>query len=270
MPSPSGSAVKLRLQRAGPGARASSAVRVLGRLAGHRRRSTDALDGREVGPGLPLVAPVHDRGGHLADPAQPDRRAHPRHAEAPMTGPRWATTRREHGVERFSRGSGCSTTAGSSPRRGAAPSSADMGADVIRVEKREGGEDRWVQAVDRRRRGRHLPPVQPQQALARPSTRPRPRAPRSPASWWPAPTWSSPTCRRRPCAPAASTTRRLRAGQARHHPGQRHRLRRGRPLQRPDRVRRHRPGDVGRRLPPGPARPADPHGGALRRLRHGA
>ena len=83
---------------------------------------------------------------------------------------------------------------------------ADMGADVIRVEKREGGEDRWVQAVTEAVRA--APSSSATATSGRsPSTPPPRRAPRSPAGWWPAPTWSSPTCRRRRCGPAGSTTR---------------------------------------------------------------
>ena len=123
---------------------------------------------------------------------------------------------------------------------------ADMGADVIRVEKREGGEDRWVQAVtEGGEGGTFLQCNRNKRSLTLDSTTPE----------------------------GAEITRRLVAGadvvvanmpadgmrasgldyetppggQARHHPGQRHRLRRGRPLQRPGRLRRHRPGDVRRR-----------------------
>ena len=133
-------------------------MRVLGRPAIGRRRGRRRRRGRSSR--LPLVAAVHDRRGHLADPAQPHRRAHPRHAEIAASG------RGGSEWNRCSKVSGCSTTGASSRRRGAGPSSADMGADVIRVEKREGGEDRWVQAVTEGGEGGTLPPVQPQQALA--------------------------------------------------------------------------------------------------------
>ena len=69
-----------RLQRAEPGdQRAGGAgCSAAGRSAAC---GTTGVDAAEVGARLPLVAPVHDRGGHLADPAQPHRRADPRDAE---------------------------------------------------------------------------------------------------------------------------------------------------------------------------------------------
>ena len=65
----------------------SSACALLGRPAIGARRPRRRRRRRRRAR-LPLVAPVHDRRGHLADPAQPDRRAHPRHAEGPLTEPR--------------------------------------------------------------------------------------------------------------------------------------------------------------------------------------
>ena len=84
VPSPLGSAVKLGYSELG------QEIAELGmRLLGRRALGAGGPDDRR-GPGrarLPLVVPVHDRGGHLADPAQPHRRADPRHAEGPLTVP---------------------------------------------------------------------------------------------------------------------------------------------------------------------------------------
>ena len=87
---------------------------------------------------------------------------------------------------------------------------ADMGADVLRVEKREGGEDRWVQSVtETGEGGTFLQCNRNKRSLTLDSTTPRAR--RSPAGWWRDQTSSSPTCRRPGCAPAVWTTRRLKA-----------------------------------------------------------
>ena len=83
---------------------------------------------------------------------------------------------------------------------------ADLGADVIRIERRGGGEDRWVAPVGDDGVGRDVPGHEPQQA--RDDARSRlPRGARDrPASSWPPPTWSSPTCRPRCCARSRSTS----------------------------------------------------------------
>ena len=83
---------------------------------------------------------------------------------------------------------------------------ADLGADVIRIERIGGGEDRWVApvgpdgvgamylAMNRNKRAMTLDPAAP-------------RGARSCGSSWPPPTWSSPTCRRTCCgrSPSIST-----------------------------------------------------------------
>ena len=77
LPSPLGSAVKLRYSEL-----SQEFTELLGRCPRPSRdrpwataatSPTTACRAR-----LPLVVAVHDRGGHVADPAQPDRRAHPR------------------------------------------------------------------------------------------------------------------------------------------------------------------------------------------------
>ena len=75
MPAPSGSAVKLRYSELAQEI-ADLTVRTIGRPALAGATAAAARGGAR----LPLVAAVHDRRGHVADPTQPDRRAHPRHA----------------------------------------------------------------------------------------------------------------------------------------------------------------------------------------------
>ena len=85
VPSPLGSAVKLGYSELG------QEIAQLGmRLLGRRALGAGGPDTEEarIGARLPVVVPVHDRRGHLADPAQPGRRADPRHAEGPLT-ERW-------------------------------------------------------------------------------------------------------------------------------------------------------------------------------------
>ena len=67
------------LQRAGPGDRRAGREdrRPARRGPGRLRRHPDLRGG----PPAPELPAVHDRGGNLADPTQPRRRAHPRHAE---------------------------------------------------------------------------------------------------------------------------------------------------------------------------------------------
>ena len=78
LPSPLGSAVKLGYSELGQEI-TKLGMQLLGRRAiGVDGPEADEAEGRAR---LPVVVPVHDRRGHLADPAQPDRRAHPRHAE---------------------------------------------------------------------------------------------------------------------------------------------------------------------------------------------
>ena len=121
----------------------------------------------------------------------------------------------------------------------------------------------------RRRRGRHLPSVQPQQAVTDAGLhhaggrgghssvgraighRDRQHAVEGHAG--------QPLGLRQPSR-----------DQTRHHPGQRHRLRRGWSLQRSDRLRRGGPGDVGGDVPARTSGHADPNGGAAGRLRHRA
>ena len=249
MPSPSGSAVKLQLQRVEPGAQRAGGEDV--GSTGHRRRAHVRRRRGRGGQGLPLVAAVHDRGGHLADPAQPHRRADPRDAEIAMTrllrpGSTVLGGIRVLDYGRFIAAPWCSAIL------------ADMGADVIRVEKREGGEDRWVQSVtEGGEGGTFLQCNRNKRSLTLDSTTPE----------------GAEITRRlvagadvvianMPVEGHAGQRARLReppGGQAGHHPRQRDRLRRRRPLQRQDRLRRHRPGDVRRHVPPGSARPADPH-----------
>ena len=82
---------------------------------------------------------------------------------------------------------------------------ADMGADVVRVEKREGGEDRWVQSVtDLGEGGTFLQCNRNKRSLTLDSTRRKAR--RSPENWWRSPTSSWLICPRQECAPADLTT----------------------------------------------------------------
>ena len=97
-----GRAHRARRRRSAPrssSATASSARRspssrcALDRPADHRPAESDGVATARGRARVPVVAAVHDRRGHLADPAQPDRRAHPRPAEgALMT--RWTLRRR--------------------------------------------------------------------------------------------------------------------------------------------------------------------------------
>ena len=137
----------------------------------------------------------------------------------------------------------------------------------LRVEKREGGEDHWV-PIGHRRSGEAAPSAMQshQRSLDTDST--RPGAPRSPAGCRP----PDIVVANMPAAGNAGqpgwTTRPLRAVKAGHHPGVGQRIRRGGPLQRPGSASgRRRPGDVGRDLPPGPARSADVGGRPTRDFR---
>ena len=70
---------------------------------------------------------------------------------------------------------------------------ADMGADVIRVEKREGGEDRWVQPVAEGGEGAtYLQCNRNKRSLTLDTTTKKVR--RSCAVWWPRRILSWPTC----------------------------------------------------------------------------
>ena len=81
-PSPLGSAVKLRYSELSQEI-AELAVRVVG-TTGHRRGGDRrGADGRRRAR-VPVVAAGHDRRRDLADPAQPDRAAHPRDAEGAL------------------------------------------------------------------------------------------------------------------------------------------------------------------------------------------
>ena len=86
-----------------------------------------------------------------------------------------------------------------------------MGAEVIRVEKREGGEDRWVQAVtDGGEGGTFLQCNRNKRSLTLDSTTPE-GAEITRRLVAGADIVDRQHARRRACAPAASTTRRLRA-----------------------------------------------------------
>ncbi len=108
------------------------------------------------------------------------------------------------------------------------------------------------QGRHRRWRGRHLPAVQPQQAVADTGFHHRRRGRRSPVGWWPARISSSPICRPPGCGPAVWTTRRyalvkpdiILASATAYG---------GRPVQRQGRLRRGGPGHVGCGVPAGPA-----------------
>ena len=124
---------------------------------------------------------------------------------------------------------------------------AEHGAEVIRIEKREGSEDRFQAPVaetgegalflqmNRNKLGMTLDPMRARGPGDRAQAgRDRRRGGRQPAA-----------------ADAQRHEARLRepeGGEARHHPDHRDRLRPRRPLQRPRRLRRHRPGHVGRGL----------------------
>ena len=92
------------------------------------------------------------------------------------------------------------------------------------------------------------------------STRPPPRAPRSPAGWWPAPTSSSPTCRRPAMRASGLDYESLRAVKPDIILASATAYGEGGPDS--DRVGFDGTGQVlsGAVVPPGPARPADPHG----------
>ncbi len=144
-----------------------------------------------------------------------------------------------------------------------------MGADVVRVEKREGGEDRWVQAVtESGEGGTFLQCNRNKRSLTLDTTTDEGAeitrklvagadivVANMPAAGMRASGLDYETLRAvKPDIILASATAYGEGG----------------PVQRPDRFRRRGPGDVRRGVPAGTARPADPDGRALRRLRHRA
>ena len=146
---------------------------------------------------------------------------------------------------------------------------ADMGADVIRVEKREGGEDRWVQAVtEGGEGGTFLQCNRNKRSLTLDSTTPEGAeitrklvagadvvVANMPAKGMRASGLDYESLRAvRPDIILASATAYGEGGPYSDRIG----------------FDGTGPGDVRRDVPPGPARPADPHGGAVRRLRHRA
>ena len=144
---------------------------------------------------------------------------------------------------------------------------ADLGADVIRIERIGGGEDRWVAPVgddgvgamflvmNRNKRAMTLDPSSPDGRDDRPQAggdRGRRRR--------------QPPARSAPIAVAGS--RQPAADQARHHPHHGHRVRRRRPVEPQARVRRHRSGHGRRRLSHRDAGAAHAGLGGLGRFRH--
>ena len=145
---------------------------------------------------------------------------------------------------------------------------ADLGADVIRVERRGGGEDRWVAPVapdgagamfltmNRNKRAMTLDPACSEGPGDRQEARRDLRRRRG-----------QPAARRAALARARSGQ--PASGEAGHHPHHRHRVRRRRPLEPQARLRRRGPADVRVDLPERHAGPADPRIRRLGRLRDG-